>query len=110
MKDCRTFLKLQEAVGFKQAKAKKLGKYIRFGHITNLALFLTTVPFLFLNIHLVPITLRHSLGFSTKTHTLLRLKLLSSSCIASNQSGSSSASNTFFEGVKAVGENPTAIL
>jgi hypothetical protein len=25
MKDCRTFLKLQEAIGFKQAKAKNQG-------------------------------------------------------------------------------------
>jgi hypothetical protein len=31
MKDCRTFLKLQEAVGFKQAKAKNQG----YGGATN---------------------------------------------------------------------------
>jgi hypothetical protein len=31
MKDCRTFLKLQEAVGFKQAEAKSQG----YGGATN---------------------------------------------------------------------------
>src|SRR3954468_10971571 len=66
---------------------------------TNLALFLTIIPCsscLFLNIHLVPITLQQSFGFSTNFHTLFLSKLLSSLCIASNQSESSRDSHTFF--------------
>src|SRR3954468_4554626 len=64
---------------------------------TNLALFLTIIPCsscLFLNIHFVPITLRHSFGFSTNFHTLFLSKLLSSLCIASSQSESSRSSHT----------------
>src|SRR3954468_9920922 len=66
---------------------------------TNLSLFLTIIPCsscLFLNIHLVPITLWQSFGFSNNFHTLFISKLLSSLCIASNQSESSRASHTFF--------------
>jgi hypothetical protein len=50
---------------------------------------------LFLKIHLVPNDITKSLGLSTRVHTLLRLKLLSSSCMAIRQSESSSASYTF---------------
>src|SRR4051812_44820318 len=44
----------------------------------------------------MPRTLRQSFGFSTNFHTLFLSKLLSSFCIASNQSESSRASHTFF--------------
>src|SRR3954471_11544748 len=57
---------------------------------------------LFLNIHLVPITLRQSFGFSTNFHTLFLSKFLSSLCISSNQSESSRASHTFFGSIMEV--------
>jgi hypothetical protein len=58
-------------------------------------LFLVTTPCsscLLWNTHLVPITFYFDL--LTKDHTLLRLKLFNSSCIATTQSGSRSASST----------------
>jgi hypothetical protein len=44
------------------------------------------------NTHLVPTTF--SFGLSTKDHTLLRLRLFNSSCMATTQSGSRNTSST----------------
>ena len=62
---------------------------------TSLALFLTITPWsscLFLNTHFVPMILASCGGFS-RVQTSLRVKLLSSSCMAFTQSGSCSASS-----------------
>ena len=82
--------------------AKVSSKYIpscwQLPLATNLALFLTTMPFssiLFLNTHLVSIRF-FPLGLGTSFQTLFLSNWFSSSCIAKIQSRSNKASSTFF--------------
>jgi hypothetical protein len=81
-------------MGAKVSSKSKTSTY-EYPLAISLVLFVVTTPnssSLLQNTHLVPTTF--CFGLSTKDHTWFLLKLLSSSCIATTQSESHSASST----------------